>query len=80
MSGASADEAAFAAQLWRDMAESQKRVAEMLKLGAEREKRLAEERRLSRDRMLAPVIALGGLVVGALGIAVGVLGLLLHAR
>jgi hypothetical protein len=30
--------------------------------------------------MLAPVIALGGLVVGALGIAVGVLGLLLHAR
>ncbi len=55
-------------------------IAEAWKLGAEREKLFAETLKLYRDRSLAPVIAIGGLLVGTLGVIAGILGLILHAK
>jgi hypothetical protein len=73
MSDSALDEESLIVQLRRDRAESEK-------LMAEREKLLAESLKLGRERWLAPIIAIGGLVVGALGILVAFAGLVLRTH
>jgi len=58
-----AEDESILVRIRRDIAESEKRMAERDKLFQEGQKRQTE-------RLLAPVIALGGLLVGALGIAI----------
>jgi len=58
-----AEDESILVRIRRDIAESEKLMAERDKLFQEGQKRQTE-------RLLAPVIALGGLLVGALGIAI----------
>jgi hypothetical protein len=53
-------------RMGRDVAESEKLAAECYKL-------LREAEKLEMDRALAPVIAIGGLAVGALGLLLAIL-------
>ncbi len=62
MSDSIGDQAVFV-RLLRDAAEAEK-------LAAERDKLRAEARKLHIDRVLAPVIAIGGVLVGLLGVLV----------
>ena len=80
MSDAAVDQDSVIVRIRRDIAESEKRVAERQKLSAEQEKLYAEALKLGRERWLAPIIAIGGLVVGGLGILVALAGLLLRTR
>jgi len=64
-------------RLQRDRAESEKLYAEENKLRAESQKLLAEQLKLFRegqklhwDKFLSPLIAVGGLIVGALGLLI----------
>ena len=73
-----ADELNFREQLVRldqMREETLKFIAEQHKLAAEREKLAAEARKFDRDRLLAPWLAIAGLVGGI----VAVLTLVLHA-
>ncbi len=54
----------------RDIAESEKLMAEREKLLREGLKLEFEGRKLQIDRLLTPVIAIGGLIVGGLGLLV----------
>jgi cell division protein FtsB len=76
MSDAPVDES-IAVRLARDRAESDKLRAEDNKLRAEYQKLLAEQLKLFReadklhwDKFLSPLIAIGGLIVGALGLLI----------
>jgi hypothetical protein len=76
MSDMPADES-LAARIKRDLAESDKLRAEDNKLRAEYQKLLAEQLKLFReadklhlDKLLSPLIAIGGLIVGALGLLI----------
>jgi hypothetical protein len=81
MSDASQDERElFSANLRRINAEGAKLMAEQQKFGIEQQKLAAEQfklfmegRKLDRDRLLAPVIAIGGLFVGGMGLLVAFL-------
>jgi uncharacterized membrane protein YqgA involved in biofilm formation len=63
---ASIDDQSILVRIRRDIAESEK-------LMAERDKLFREGQKLQTDRLLAPFIALGGLLVAALGLAVAFL-------
>jgi hypothetical protein len=52
-------------------------ITESGKLSAEREKLYAESLKLGLERWLAPIIAIRGLIVGAMGIMVAFAGLVL---
>jgi len=71
MSDSALDQESLIVRLRRDRAESEN-------LMAEREKLLAESLKLGRERWLAPIIAIGGLIVGGLGILVAFAGLVLR--
>jgi hypothetical protein len=63
---AALDEEALLVKLRRDRMESEKFMAE-------REKLFREADKLQMDRLLAPFIALGGILIGLFGLAIGFL-------
>jgi hypothetical protein len=60
------------------IAEQRKLSAEQQKLSAEQQKLYTEGLKLERDRLLAPIIAVGGLFVGGMGLVVAILVALLR--
>jgi hypothetical protein len=60
-------------------AEQQKLIAEQLKFNAEQQKLLAEQLKLSRDRWLAPVLAIAAVVGGLLGVATFIARVAFHS-
>jgi hypothetical protein len=78
MSDATLDQDLIVVRIRRDIAESEKLVAERQKRAAEQEKLFAEALKFGRERWLAPVIAIGGLILGGLGILVAFAGLVLR--
>jgi hypothetical protein len=80
MSDAAIEQDSVIVRIRRDIAQSEKLIAERQKLSAEQEKLYAEALKLGRERWLAPVIAIGGLIVGGLGILVAFAGLVLRTH
>ncbi len=67
------------ATLRRMNAETETFIAEQRKLSAEQQKLHTEGLKLERDRLLAPLIAVGGLFIGGMGLVVDlVVALLRH--
>lgn len=71
MEEAEYDRGSVLSRIRRDREESEKFTAEQKRL-------FAEARNLERVRWLAAIIAIGGLIVGALGTAVGFVAVLLR--
>ncbi len=80
MSDAAIEQDSVIVRIRRDIAESEKLIAERQKLSAEQEKLYAEALKLGRERWLPPIIAIGGLIVGGLGILVAFAGLVLRTH